>query len=340
MTYDFIVIGGGIAGLSTAYYLSEKNYNTLLIEENYLGFGGSGAAGAFLNPKVDKSGKLAEIVNSAIKFSTDLYSEKFTNNIHKSKLNNILEDGKSLKLHGAVADANDILKSFSKNIDLEFFKVSDIEFLENHQIWRVENLFAKSIIIATGAFGTIFDEPYLNIRPVWGERLDILSSTILEESFHKNISVSQTINGKIRVGATHFREVLNRESLESEKAELLKEAENIVKLKDVKILTSISGVRSASRDYFPIVGKVVDSEKTIEKFPQIQNGRKYDYRQYIYYKNLYFFSGLGGYGFSLAPYLAKKLVANMETGEMFDRDLEPYRFFERWVKRSSKLCEV
>ena len=268
------------------------------------------------------------MVNSAIQFSTNYYTQNFPQFIHKSKLNHTFSDGKTIKVDGAVADADEILQNFTKNIDVKFSKVSEIT--ENENGWKVNNFFGKQIILSTGAFPQILQEPYLKIRPVWGERLDISSDSILKESFHKDISVSQTVQGKIRIGATHFRNILERTADEVERENLILEAKKMVNLKNVEILKIYSGVRSASFDYFPIFGKMVDSKKTIEKFPQIKNGRKYPNSEYIYYKNLNIFSGLGGYGFSLAPYLANLFSENIELSD----SVKPHRFFSRWVKKS------
>ena len=49
--YDYIIIGAGIAGCSTAHFLSKYSDSILLIDKNpEVGFGASGAAGAFLSP--------------------------------------------------------------------------------------------------------------------------------------------------------------------------------------------------------------------------------------------------------------------------------------------------
>jgi len=280
---------------------------------------------------VKKDGELSKLTNSAIQFSIDFYTNFFSKHIHKSKLNHIFPDNTIQKIDGAVVDADAILENFTRKIDIRFSKVSKIGFSENR--WKVDKYFAKNIILSTGAYPEIVQEPYLNIRPVWGERLDVQTSTTFSESFHKDISISQTINGKIRIGATHHRNILERVSDEVEKEKLVLEAKKIVDFKNYKILKSYSGVRSASFGYFPIFGKVVDSEKTIKKFPQIKNGRKYPESEYIYYKNLSIFTGLGGYGFSLAPYLAKIFVDNLEKELPFPKNIEPHRFFTRWVKK-------
>ncbi|MCP5101995.1 MAG: FAD-binding oxidoreductase, partial [bacterium] len=41
-TYDTAIIGGGIIGMATAYYLSQKGINLAVIEKKYLGSGSTG----------------------------------------------------------------------------------------------------------------------------------------------------------------------------------------------------------------------------------------------------------------------------------------------------------
>ena len=42
-TYDVVVIGGGVHGLATAYYLAKRGVkNIAVLEKSYLGSGGSG----------------------------------------------------------------------------------------------------------------------------------------------------------------------------------------------------------------------------------------------------------------------------------------------------------
>lgn len=41
-TYDIVVIGGGIVGMATAYYLSQKNTKLAVIERKYIGSGSTG----------------------------------------------------------------------------------------------------------------------------------------------------------------------------------------------------------------------------------------------------------------------------------------------------------
>jgi len=43
-----VILGGGIHGASTAYYLSKKGIKTTIVEQSYVGSAASGKAGGFL----------------------------------------------------------------------------------------------------------------------------------------------------------------------------------------------------------------------------------------------------------------------------------------------------
>ncbi len=47
---DCCVVGGGLAGLSTAFHLTEAGKSVILLEENRIGWGASGRNGGFVSP--------------------------------------------------------------------------------------------------------------------------------------------------------------------------------------------------------------------------------------------------------------------------------------------------
>ena len=292
-----------------------------------MGFGGSGAAGAFLNPK-SKKGELTQLTNSAINFAINFYSQILPKSIHKSQLKHIFPDNSFQILNGAVVDVPPVLEFLTAKVKKVFEKVEEIKYAD--KVWKINSFQAKHLILATGAFPQNFlNEEFINIRPVWGERLDIEIDKKLTQIVHKKILVSQTVNGIVRVGATHFRNVFEREFNEQEQIELCNEAKEIAEFDSCKIIKVYSGVRSASFDYFPIIGQIVNSQKTIAKFPQLKHGRKYPEKEFIFYPNLTIFNGMGGYGFSLAPYLANLFAQNK-----LPKNVIPTRYFNRWVKKN------
>ena len=83
----------------------------------------------------------------------------------------------------------------------------------------------------------------------------------------------------------------------------------------------------------PIVGEVVLSSESLKNNKQNLNQKKPDYEKFTYYPNLYMLNGNGGYGFVLAPLIAKMLSGFMLKGKKIDERLSPARFFVRWARR-------
>ncbi|OHD86747.1 MAG: hypothetical protein A3I60_00815 [Sulfuricurvum sp. RIFCSPLOWO2_02_FULL_43_45] len=82
-----------------------------------------------------------------------------------------------------------------------------------------------------------------------------------------------------------------------------------------------------------MLGRLVESDATLQKYPHMRHGEAIDPSEYIYYPNLTMINGSGGYGFVLAPYLAKRLKEYIVDGVSIDPILSPSRFFPRWAKR-------
>ena len=72
-TYDSIIIGAGIAGASTAYALRQKGQKVLVFDKRGIASGGSGAAGAFVSPKIGKGSPLQTLTNEAFSFAKAFY---------------------------------------------------------------------------------------------------------------------------------------------------------------------------------------------------------------------------------------------------------------------------
>ena len=130
----------------------------------------------------------------------------------------------------------------------------------------------------------------------------------------------------------------NLQSIDKEK--LIKQIPNIINLKNVKIKSHKIGVRACSIDYFPIIGEVINSIKTLTKYPHIKNGTKVSPKDLQYHQNLFIFTGLGSRGFVLAPYLAKKLVDNIYDNISLDDKITPYRLFIKYIRKIKPLKTI
>lgn len=382
-TYDYVVVGAGIAGCSLAYFLSQKSDSVLLLDKNDdVAIGASGAAGAFLSPLLGKPNAFKTLVTKSLAFSVDFYKKNFPDYINscgtcripknqddKEKFESYepymdfeykqFEDGFFFPI-GCVVDSYNICKSMVKNINTQFsYEVSKLH--QEDSFWIInDEIKAKKLFLTTGADISLINEKYFNIRAVWGQRINISTTSEVSINYHKECSLSQSKKidenkNLVSIGATHnrFEEDTSDTSynlalknvnklkhndktkkiMDDDSKKLLKLANNIKSLSDVNILDIKIGARASSVDYFPMLGKLVDSQKSIEKYPHIINGSFIKEENLEMIENLYVLNGVGGRGFVLSPYLAKTLVDNIFEKKEIPSDIKTYRLFKRWAKR-------
>ena len=104
-------------------------------------------------------------------------------------------------------------------------------------------------------------------------------------------------------------------------------------LENIEIVKDYTGLRSGSFDYLPMLGPLVLAKETLLTCKGSLHVKKPDFSEYMYYPNLYMINGSGGYGFVLAPYLAKILTEHILHGKKISERISPARFFARWAKR-------
>ena len=354
--YDYIIVGGGISGCSVAYELKKSNTNILLVEKlSDIAKGASGTAGAFLSPLLGKPNYFKSLVTKSLKYSTDFYNKNCANfidncgtiRIPKDKLQEdkfeAYQPYMDFEYHkkdsgyffdiGSVVDTYNICKTLTKDIKkLLNYEVKTINF--KNDIWVLDNeLKTKNLILTTGADIKLLNEEYFGIRPVFGQRIDIKTSTIIKQNYHKACSVSKSKDGIVSIGATHHRGILSRGISNNDTKELLNKANDIIKLEDIEVVKELVGARASSIDYLPIIGLMINSDKTLKKFPYLKYGTNVSSHRFIYHKNLFVLNGVGGRGFVLAPYLAKILVDYIINNKQFDESLETTRLFKRWAKK-------
>ena len=361
--YDIAIIGAGINGASVAYEFTQAKKSVVVFDMEGIASGGSGAAGAFISPKFSKSGELKELIHNAFVYSMDFYKKNLpsdfsetplihfakdekddeTLRIYKEnttlKLNNINSDfeRETVALNAGVVSAKSMCESM---IDGSVFLKQKVETLEyDDGMWIINEAYsAKHVVLSTGAYESLIKEPYIKLRGVWGHRIDVKTSTDNPNSLHQFVSISPSSDGVLAIGATHnvhYHPQTTTEpyDIEAGRAELLEKAAKTINLEDVEVIKDYTGLRSGSFDYMPIVGSLVLSTETLASKSIRFKVKKPNFDEYTYYPNLYMINGNGGYGFVLAPYLAKMLNKHIFSGEKINDRLSPARFFARYAKK-------
>ncbi|MEA2111495.1 MAG: FAD-dependent oxidoreductase [Campylobacterota bacterium] len=371
--FDIAIIGAGISGCSSAYFLTQSGLSVALIDESGIAAGGSGAAGAFVSPKFVKSGPVKDVSEAAFTYAMQFYKEHFSDATKFSELlhlaNSELSNDrvKYFKEHTTFTQANtneecfNLLTPYAKEFehitlkecalvdshkvcqglakDATFFKLHVNSVRYENGLYDVEGIEAKKVILTTGAHKHLVNMPYFTPRAIFGHRINIKTSTHNPVNIHQFVSISKSIDDDIiAIGATHDVHYNLLESdvaydYEAGRAELLQRAQKSIALKDIEVLEDHIGMRSASIDHLPLVGAVVDAKKTVEKLPEILRGKKYNADEYEYFNNLYTINGVGGYGFVLGPYLAQILCDHIVSNEVIDTRLLPSRFLRRYIKK-------
>lgn len=369
--YDVIIIGAGVAGCSSAYFLKEKGLKVLVLDRAGIAkVGGSSAAGAFVSPKIGKGSSLQTLTNEAFEFAKNFYLEHFPQHfkqtgviripkdeldaesfvqyeqhdnskrqwLDESSLSNIgIKKSKKSFLfdEAGVCDAPAMCEALLEGIAYAQYEVKSLSYEEG--AWRVGKYEASKLILATGYENKFFDMRYMGVKGTWGTRGDYETALDLNVSMHKKISVSANIDGIVKIGATHEKEVntciqCGEEPLKG----LFSIASEMVDTSDFKLKKTFCGMRAGSKDYFPLVGSVIDVNEVLAQQPKLVRGERLK-SEAKEIENLYVCNGLGGRGFVFAPLMGKMLAENIVEGKAIDERVNPQRLFLKWCRKSPDL---
>ena len=369
--YDVIVIGAGIAGCSSAYFLKQKGLKVLVLDRDGIAKrGGSAAAGAFVSPKIGKGSILQTLTNEAFEFAKNFYLEFFSEHFKQTGVIRIPKDEddakafeeyekydnsqrqwlelKALKSLGikraresflfdeaGVCDAPKLCEAFLKEIDYVQYEVKSLAYDEG--LWSLGDHFASKLILATGYENKFFDMRYMGVKGTWGTRGDYETSLDLSVSMHKKISVSANLDGIVKIGATHEKEIKTCVACGTKPLKgLFSIASEMVDTSDFKLKETFCGMRAGSKDYFPLLGSVINVNEMLKLQPKLLRGEKLkDKPKYI--ENLYVCNGLGGRGFVFAPLMGKMLAEHIVEGKPIDKRVNPDRLFLKWCRKSKDL---
>lgn len=342
MIYDVIIIGAGINGCMSAYFLHQAGLKVALVDKTGIASGGSGAAGAFISPKFNKQGLLKELIDVAYEEAMEFYTTVLASHTVIKPLLHITQETPNESIYlerNAVVDARSACEALAKGIDFYILEVQSPTYHDD--VWHCGHLQTSHLVLTTGAYPKILPIDYVGLRGIWGHRIDITSSTEVPHIIHQYVSISPTLQeGVVAIGATHNVHYSPFEphaayDVEAGRLELIEKAKKTLELNDIEVLKDYTGLRSGSSDYMPMLGRLVDAGATLALHPHMQHGKETDPKEFVYYPNLTMINGSGGYGFVLAPYLAKRLTKYLVLGIPLDETISPSRFFPRWAKRQS-----
>lgn len=356
---DHLVIGGGIAGASVAYFLESRGAKVAIVDDTGFAGAASLAAGAFINPVMGKPSKFKSFADDAFRFSVDLYSKNFSELFNKNgcfvypKNENTKEEYKALgefipskyKFVDDVEPMGAFLVEDSGIINPKALTDAMLMGVGRHEThidsivrdgdaWMAGDLRAKNIILAQGALNPLVGEAYLNtqITKLWGQKCKIKTDIKIEHNISSKVHIAG-IDGGLAIGATHIRSEEPLPISRDDSLRLVEEAREVVNIGDFEISEEVGGMRSASIDHFPIAGAVYDSAATLERFPSLIHGARLSSEAPSKHGGLYIHTGHGSRAFILAPYTAKLLADEILSGVQTPASIDPARLLYRYFKK-------
>ena len=186
-----------------------------------------------------------------------------------------------------------------QNFDYELLQISDEKV-------TYQDIQAQQIIFAEGF--SMHYNPFFNYLPLDGTKGELLYVKIPDLKL-KNIVKSGVFlipvgNDVYKVGATYDWKDKTNQTTEEAKGELIQGLESLVDC-EYEILEHVAGVRPTVKDRRPLVGA-----------------------HYVH-KNVYLLNGLGTRGVLLGPYLADKLIKNIENKVPLDKNIDAARYYKK-----------
>ncbi len=171
--------------------------------------------------------------------------------------------------------------------------------------WKYEDFLAKNLIYCNG-LGAMKSQFFKNLpfAPVKGEVLEVAQDFDPDFIVNRGVFRVQLDQGIYRVGSTYSWHDLETGPTESAKNEILEKLLDVVKVPVESVLSHKTGIRPATRDRKPFLGKhpVEDS--------------------------VYIFNGFGAKGVSLVPYFSKLMTHYLINSVPIPAEVNIARYFK------------
>jgi len=170
--------------------------------------------------------------------------------------------------------------------------------------WNYGSLKAKNLVYCNG-LGSMTSKffGFLPFAPVKGEILEVKQEFCPDYIVNRGVFRVHLGNGIHRVGSTYTKHDLDQGNTDSAKNELLERLTDLVKLPVEDIISHKFGIRPATRDRKPFLGKHPIAE------------------------GVYIFNGFGAKGVSLIPFFSKLMLSYLLKKQPIDRDVDIARYF-------------
>jgi glycine/D-amino acid oxidase-like deaminating enzyme len=348
LPYDYIIVGGGLAGITLSYKLHQLKKRIILFSVDEQGQASKVASGIAnpivlktlnkvwnaeilmdvaknyyrqteieLGQKIFHDLEIIRLFNSNYDYnewmvkSTDEYLKKYLFTCENFRLHNIIHDfgcgvlkncfwldtKKYISLIEKILQENDILRK--QKLEYKYLKVND-------NLIQYTDVCAKRIVFCEGAFA--LNNPYFPkkiLKPVKGEELTLKVALNTNFAIKKQLMILPIDHQHIKIGSNYQWDYTHHLPESTVTQKFINELKKIIKTdEDFTITNHEAGIRPASRDRKPIVGK----------HPE--------------YNNLYFLNGLGTRGVMLAPYLSELLINYFENGTTINEEINVNRIYQ------------
>lgn len=171
---------------------------------------------------------------------------------------------------------------------------------------KYKDVTAAHIIFAEGF--SMHHNPYFNYLPLDGTKGELLYVRIpdlkLKPIVKSGVFIIPMGADLYKVGATYNWEDKSDLPTDSAKKELIEGLENLIDA-PYEIISHHAGVRPTVKDRRPLIGS------------------------HFMHNNIHILNGLGTRGVLLGPYLASKLMQNIENGVPLDKNIDVVRYYKK-----------
>jgi glycine/D-amino acid oxidase-like deaminating enzyme len=346
MKIDFLLIGGGIAGLSLGYRLKKAGKSVRIFDlpdENQSSRVAAGLFNPITGRKMVKTWKADQLFPEIITFyqeleqitgkgflniqkiyrpflsveeqnewmgrSADPAFMPYLDEIHNKSQSQSLYDsfgGVMLRNSGWLR-ISEFLEAMTELLqeELIFEHFSEEELSKEGEQWHYKELEFDALVYCNGlgALNSTFFK-YLPFSPVKGEILEV------EQDFNPEYIVNRGVfrvglgSNLHRVGSTYNNHDLDPRPTESAKTEILDRLKGLVNEPIITIKSHKIGIRPATRDRKPFLGK------------------------HPFEKSVYMFNGFGAKGVSLVPYFSKLMIGLLLGNIPIESEVDIARYFK------------